>query len=39
MPCGNLYCATCHNFKPLLTIKINDGDQYLKKNNYVKKNS
>jgi hypothetical protein len=26
-----LYYATCHNFKPLLIIKMNDGDQYFEK--------
>jgi hypothetical protein len=33
MPCGNLfYCATCHNLGPSLTIIMDDGDQYFKKN-------
>jgi hypothetical protein len=30
MSCGNLYCATCHNFKPLLIIIMNNGNQYFK---------
>ncbi len=24
-------CATCHNFKPSLTIIMDDGDQYFEK--------
>jgi hypothetical protein len=31
MPCGNFYCATCHNLKLSLTIIIGNGDQYFKK--------
>ncbi len=25
------YCATCHNFRPSLTIIMNDGNQYFEK--------
>ncbi len=25
------YCATCHNFKPLSIIIMDDGDQYFAK--------
>ncbi len=32
------YCAMCHNFEPSLTIIMDDGNQYFKKNQ-VKKSS
>jgi hypothetical protein len=31
MPCGIYSCATCHNLKPALTIKMDDVDQYFTK--------
>jgi len=32
MPCANfLYYAMCHNFRPSLTIILDDGDQYIEK--------
>ncbi len=37
MPSGNFYCAMCHNFRPSLTIIMDDGDQYFEKKNYVQK--
>jgi len=34
MPYGNfLNCATCHNFRPSLTITMNDGNEYFEKEN------
>ncbi len=32
-----LYCATCRNFKPSLTIIMDDGNQYFKKTFHVQK--
>ncbi len=31
MPCDKKNCAMCHNLGPLLTIIMNDGDQYFEK--------
>jgi hypothetical protein len=31
MPCGNFYCAMCHNFGPSLIIIMDDGDQYFER--------
>jgi hypothetical protein len=28
MPCGIFYSATCHSFKPSLTIIMDNGNQY-----------
>ncbi len=32
------YCATCHNFKPSLTMIMNDEDQNFKKIIFMLKN-
>ncbi len=32
-----VYYATCHNFGPLLTIIMNDGDQYFEKKKIMSK--
>jgi hypothetical protein len=31
MPCGIFYCATCHNLKPSLIMRMDDVDQYFEK--------
>jgi hypothetical protein len=31
MPCGNFYCAMCHNLRPSLKIIMDDGNQYSEK--------
>jgi hypothetical protein len=33
------YCATCHNLEPLITIIMDDGDQYFEKEIYVQRSS